>query len=279
MLQNFRKILKDARENHYAIGGFNTSNLEITQGILEAADKINSPVIIQVTEKALEYAGLLNLVDIVKNEARRYKIPICLHLDHAKSLDIIEQCLLAGFNSIMFDGSNLEFSQNILQTKKAKKLANKFGATIEAELGVLGGKEDSKRCNNNFTDPQKAKEFVEETKVDSIAISFGNNHGIPCKNEKLNFSLLEEIGKNVSIPLVFHGASSTNKNDVKKAIIFGIAKINIDTDIKLAFTDSIKKFQEIHPAIFDPREILGNSKDAVVKVVLEKIKLFGSGGR
>lgn len=279
MLQNFKKILKDARKNHFAIGGFNTSNLEITQAILEAANKMKSPVIVQATEKALDYSGITNLVDIVKNESMKYEVPICLHLDHAKSLDVIKKCLLVGFNSIMFDGSNLSYNENLLQTIKAKNLASKYGATIEAELGKIGGMEDSDLCTNNYSDPEKVKEFVQKTNVDSIAISFGNNHGLPCKDEKLNFELLEKIGKIVEIPLVFHGASSTKKEDVKKAIKLGIAKINIDTDIKLAFTDCIKKFQDSHPTVFDPREILGNSKEAVIKVVMDKIKLFGSGGK
>lgn len=274
MLINSKKILKDARESGYAIGGFNTSDLEITQAILEAANEINSPVIVQTSEKAIDFAGLDNLVSIIKNEAEKYKIPIVLHLDHGRSVDIVKKCLEAGYTSVMFDGSRLSFEENIRQTQEVVRLAKQFDAQVEGEVGCVSGSEDYVHSNEFKSDPEQVKQFVEETGIDSVAVAFGNAHGVPDPNEKLDFELLEKISKMIKIPLVFHGASSTPVADMKKAISLGIAKVNIDTDIRLAFSGAIKDFQDKHPDVYDPREIMGSAKEAVRKVVESKIKLF-----
>lgn len=274
MLINSKQILIDARKNGYAIGGFNTSDLEITQAILEAANELKSPVIIQTSEKAIDYAGAENLYNIVKIESEKYDIPVVLHLDHATNIEIVKKCLELGWTSVMFDGSKLPFLENIRQTQEAVVLAKKYDASVEAEIGTIGGMEDYVKSKVFETDPQEAKQFVAETGIDAVAVAFGNAHGVPNPDEKLNFELLEKISKVISIPLVFHGASSTPVTDVKKAISLGIAKINIDTDIRLAFSGAIKDFQVKHPDVYDPREILMSAKQAVAKVVESKIKLF-----
>jgi len=274
MIINPNKYLNDAYKNHYAIGAFNTSSLEITQAIFEAAAKLQAPIFIQISQKAIDYAGLDNLISIIKNEDKLYKIPVFLHGDHFTNLEIIKECLKAGFTSIMFDGSKLDFLENISMTQKVVREAKKYNAAVEAELGSVGGSEDYIKNKAQMSDPEKALQFIEETGIDSLAVAFGNAHGIPNAKEKLDFKLLEKINKIVKIPLVFHGASSTKSTDIIRAISLGIAKINIDTDIRLAFSNCIKKFQTSHPDIYDPREILTSAKEAVKKIVEEKIKLF-----
>lgn len=300
MLVNPRKYLIEARKNKYAIGAFNTSDLEMTQAIIAAGNKLSYPIIVQVSPKAIEYAGLENLSMIVKNEAQKSKASIALHLDHGKSIDLVFKCLEVGFTSVMFDGSDLLFEENIKKTKEVVDLAKKYGACVEGELGRVGHPETVSGSNNgneildshftkvsrdryvrtdsinNFTDPAKAKEFVEATGVDTLAVSIGNVHGVPSKDEKLDFDLLEQIAEKVQIPLVLHGASSTPEKDIKKVISLGIAKINIDTDIRMAFSGNLKAFQKSHPDIYDPREILESAKEAVEKVVEGKIKIFNN---
>lgn len=276
MLINPKKQLINARRDGYAIGAFNTSDIEITQAILEAAAELKAPVMIATSEKAINYAGLKNLFDVVKNEAEKLNILVAIHLDHGSNIEIVKQCLQIGYKSAMIDGSKLEFQENVEITKKVVQLAKKYDAQVEAEIGSVGEKKDYIESQINKTDPKTAREFVELTGVDSLAVAFGNAHGIPNAKEKLDFELLEKIAETVSIPLVFHGASSTPKKDMKQAIKLGMAKVNIDTDIRLAFSGSIKDFQKNHPDVYDPREILSSAKSAVKKVVMEKIKLFGS---
>ena len=178
MLINPKKYLVEARKNSYAIGAFNTSDLEITQAILQAAFSLKAPVIVATSESAIKYAGLENLVSIIKNEAKKYEIPIALHLDHGRSFEIAKKCLEVGYTSVMIDGSKLEFAKNVELTKKVVDLAKKFQAQVEAEIGAVGGKEDYIKSQGNKTDPKKAQEFVELTGVDSLAVAFGNAHDL-----------------------------------------------------------------------------------------------------
>lgn len=282
MLVSSKKILKAAQKGRYAIGQFNTSDLEVTKAIIQAAEKMGSPVIVGVTEKAITYAGLENLAEIVKNEAEKVKIAVVLHLDHGKSYKIVKECLDFGFTSVMIDGSRLPLKDNISLTKKVVNLTHKKGITCEGEIGTVP------YPNRNLaftipqvemTDPREAEEFVRKTGIDSLAISIGNVHGLPLPDEKLDFNLLKEIRAKVKIPLVLHGASGTPKIQIKKAISLGIAKINIDTDIRLAFHSSLKQFLIYNPDIYNPREILGSTMEAIRKLVQAKIQIFGSEGK
>lgn len=277
MLVNSQKILEKARKEKYAIPHFNTSNLEITQAIIEAAAKMNSPVIIGTSERAIEYGGLETLSSIIKTEAQKVKIPVTLHLDHGRSLKLLKQCLRVGYTSIMIDGSGFSLKENIQLTGKAIELSRYQGVPVEGEIGVL--KIQKYNSDNLLTDPVDAKEFVEKTGVNSLAVAIGNAHGLPVHEEKLDFERLKKISELIQIPLVLHGASSTPPKDIKKAISLGIAKINIDTDIRVAFANDLKEFFKKHPDIYDPREILSSAKEAVKKVVEKKIKLFGSANK
>ena len=277
MIVNPKKQLAKARKEGYAIGAFNTSDIEITQAIMSAAKELNAPIIIQTSEKAIDYAGLENIYDVAKNESEKLGIDVALHLDHGSNFEIVKRCLEVGYKSVMIDGSKLEYDKNVELTKKVVELAKKYNAQVEGEIGTIGGVEDNvKNTSINCTDPNIALDFVKLTQVDSLAIAFGNAHGVPDPKEKLDFDVLAQVAQKLKIPLVFHGASSTPTDDMKRAISLGMAKVNIDTDIRIAFSGSIKKFQESHPDIYDPREILESAKKAVKKVVEGKIELFGS---
>lgn len=277
MLVNAKQILKKAQKGKYAIGQFNTSNLEMTQAIIEAAEKMKAPVIVATSEKALDYAGFEELVSLIKLMATKSRMPIILHLDHGASLDIVKKCIKAGFTSVMMDASKKPFAENIRLTKKVVQLARTKNVSVESELGALAGREDYVvSLKSVMTDPDKAREFVHKTGVDSLAVSIGNIHGIPLPYERLDFARLNEIRKNVKIPLVLHGASSTAPAKIKKAIKLGICKINIDTDLRLAFTNTLRKTLAKNKKLFDPREVLAPSREAITKVVMDKIKVFGS---
>jgi len=277
MLINSKQILKKAQKGHYAVGHFNTNNLETTQAIIEAAEKMKAPIFLATSEKAFEYAGFDNLVGLIKIMAQKVKAPIILHLDHGASLDIIKKCIKAGFTSVMMDASKKPFSENIRLTKKVVQLARAKNVSVESELGALAGREDYVvSLKSVMTDPKKANEFVKKTGIDSLAVSIGNIHGIPLPYEKLDFTRLNEIKKNVKIPLVLHGASSTAPAKIKKAIKLGICKINIDTDLRLAFTNTLRKTLASNKKVFDSRAVLSPSREALKQVVMEKIRLFGS---
>jgi len=277
MLVDSKKILNNAQKNHYAVGHFNTSDLEITKAIIMAANKLNSPVIIGTSEKAISYAGLEELAGIVAAAAEKAKIPVVLHLDHGKSFEICQKAIQVGYTSVMIDGSALSFEENLKLTQKVVGYASRKNIPVEGELGSLIDKEKYQTDINQFmTDPDQAEEFVNKTGVSSLAVAIGNAHGIPWPEEKLDFSRLNQIRQKVQVPLVLHGASSTPTLDIKKAIVLGITKINIDTDIRIAFNQSLRDFLTLHRDIFDPREILSSTTIAVEKVVEEKIKLFGS---
>jgi tagatose 1,6-diphosphate aldolase GatY/KbaY len=279
MLVSSQKILLAAQRGKYAVGHFNTSNLEMTRAIIRAAEKLASPVIVGTSEKAIDYAGLEELSSLIQAAAEKVKIPVILHLDHGKSFEIAQKCIKAGYTSLMIDGSDLAFEENILLTKKVVDLGHRFNLAVEGELGSIPKRDDYFKIKEKFyTDPQMAAEFVEKTGVDSLAISIGNAHGIPVPDERLDFNRLAEIRREVSVPLVLHGASQTPPEDIKKAIIMGICKINIDTEIRLAFHSGLKEFLVSHPDVFDPREILGSVMDKVGAIIEEKIKLFGSAG-
>lgn len=275
MLVNPQQIIVNAQKGKYAIGCFNTSDLEMTKAIIRAAEVSNSPVIIATSEKAIEYAGLEPLSALIVQEAKSTKVPVALHLDHGHSIAIIERCINAGYTSVMFDGSGSELRENEILTRHAVELAHHAGIPCEGELGCLGkaGVNPSK-----LTDPSDVVDFIQKTDVDFLAISIGSQHGIG-EDEKLNISLLKKIGKLTTIPLVLHGASGVKENDIQEAIKNGIAKINIDTDIRHTYSESLRSILKKYPEEEDPREILTKVIGEVQKLVEDKIKLFGSSNK
>ncbi len=274
MFISLRELYKKAESSNLAVGAFNTNNLEITQAIVAAAGKTNCPLIIQTTPSAIKYAGLRELFDIVKDLIDESPIPMLIHLDHGKEIDLIAKCLEVGYRSVMFDGSDLLYENNVSETKKVVELAHKFGATVEAEVGVVGrGEEGREMIIAKYSDPDQAADFAKLTGVDSLAISIGNTHGAP-EGEKLDIELLKKIREKVSIPLVLHGASGVSRSDVLAAIKNGIRKINIDTQIRHAFKESLEK--NVDDPEKDVRDFLGQAKNDVGLVVEKYLKLFNN---
>lgn len=280
MLVNTKEMLIEARKKGYAVGAFNTSDLEITKAIVAAAVESKSPVILQTSEKAIDYAGLTQIAQIMLQAAVEAPVPIAVHLDHGKSFERAKECFAAGYTSAMIDASRLDFDGNIELCQKVVKIARPKNATVEAELGVISGKEDYvKALTSKLTDPDEAVVFVAETGVDSLAVSIGNAHGIPSAHEVFDLDRLEAISRKVSLPLVLHGASSTHHSRITRAIELGVAKINIDTDVRLAFSNNLRLFLESHPDVYDPRDIMTQASEGVKKLVMKKMSLFGSVGQ
>jgi len=305
MLVPNRDLLISAMRGAYAVGAFNISNLESLLAVVEAATEEKSPVIIAVTPSSIRYAGLSHIASIVKTAALEYaSVPMSLHLDHGEDVETVSKCIEAGFTSVMIDGSHLKFEENVALTKSVVDLARSKGVSVEAELGRLAGVEEStvEEREAVLTDPDAAREFVERTGVDALAVAIGTSHGAyKFKGEpELDFERLRLIREKVDVPLVLHGASSVPawivekavkygaelsgakgipEEHIRKAISLGIAKINIDTDLRLAFTATIREFMANSPKEFDPRKILGSAKEAMKEVVKDKMRLFGSSGK
>ncbi|MCL6579406.1 MAG: class II fructose-1,6-bisphosphate aldolase [Candidatus Bathyarchaeota archaeon] len=304
MLVNNKDLLVPASRKGYAVGAFNINNLEALLAVSEAAVEEKSPIIVAVTPSAIKYAGLAYLSEIVKTAAKSVPVPMSLHLDHGEDFETVSKCVGAGFTSVMIDGSFLKFDENVALTKRVVDMAHPKGVAVEAELGRLAGVEEKtvEEKEAVLTDPDAAKEFVKKTGVDALAVAVGTSHGAyKFKAEpKLDFERLRQIREKVSVPLVLHGASSVPQwiiekavkygaelagakgipeEHIKKAISFGIAKINIDTDLRLAFTATVREVLAKSPKEFDPRKILGPAKEAMKEVVKGKMRLFGSSGK
>lgn len=304
MLVTNKDLMIPATKNGYAIGAFNVQNLESTLAIAEAATEEKSPAIMQITPSVIKYAGLAYISNLVKTAAKNVPVPIAMHLDHGGDFETAVKCIDAGFTSVMIDGSFLSFDENVTVTKRVVDIAHPRGVSVEAELGKLAGIEERTVAEKDaiLTDPEAAVDFVEKTGVDTLAVAIGTSHGAyKFKTEsKLDMERLKIIRKKISIPLVLHGASSVPQDivekankygaelsgakgipetEIQKAISFGIAKINIDTDLRLAFTATVRERFVDAPKNFDPRKVLGPAKDAMKNVAKGKMQLFRSSGK
>lgn len=279
-------LFKDALLNHYAVGAFNISNLEVAQAIIWAAQSQNSPVIVQTSEGAIEYGGLQQLTAIVRTLSDELDLPIVLHLDHGKSLETAKACIEAGYTSVMIDASKEDFKTNIEMTAEVVAFAHKQGVWVEAELGAILGKEGAVELKGGtipddmLTDPKQAREFVEKTGVDALAVSVGTIHGAFTGQEYIRFEVLEEVQKQIpDTPLVLHGASGLADKHLQEAVKTNVCKVNVDTELRIAFEDAVKAyFSESHDGV-DPRKILGPAREATQAVVEQKMQLFGSTGK
>ena len=293
------EMFKKAYEGKYAVGAFNVNNMEIIQGIVEAAKVEQAPLILQVSAGARKYASHIYLMKLVEAAVEDSGLPICLHLDHGEDFEICKACVDGGFTSVMIDGSKHSFEENIELTKRVVDYAHNKGVVVAAELGKLAGVEDAVKVDAKdatYTDPDQAVEFVERTGVDSLAIAIGTSHGAYKFKGKpeLDFARLEKISNMLpNFPLVLHGASTVipafveecNKFGGKidgaqgvpedmllKAGTFGVCKINIDTDLRLAMTASVRKYLMEHPGDFDPRQYLKPARQAIQDMVAHKIR-------
>lgn len=308
MLVTTKEMFKKSMEEHFAIGAFNVNNMEIIQGIMDAAAENKSPVILQASSSAIKYARIGYLKKMVEAAVEEHpEVPVALHLDHGPDFETCKMCVDAGFTSVMFDGSKYDFEENIRLTKEVVDYAHAHGVVVEAELGKLAGIEDDVNVAASdamYTDPEQAKEFVKRTGCDSLAIAIGTSHGAyKFKGEaKLRFDILAKIKELIpNTPIVLHGASTVipelvemcNKygGDIpgakgvpdeilNEASLKGVSKINVDTDLRLAMTAQIRKVFAEEPAAFDPRKYLTPAREEVKTIVSHKMKdVFDSANR
>lgn len=286
MLVKPHQLFTEALERGYALGAFNTSNLEFTQAIISAAEELQSPVIVQTSEKAIEYAGLKTMMNLVRTLAEQTIAPVVLHLDHGKSLERAQACIEAGYTSVMIDASTKSYEENIRLTKEVVSYAHDRSVWVEAELGAIFGKEGMVQLKGGrtpetvMTDPAQAAHFVEATGIDALAVSVGTIHGAFTGQEYIRFELLEKIQAAVPlIPLVVHGASGIADEHLQRVATMQVCKINVDTELRIAFDTALRAVLAEHRDVVDPREVLGAARDAVAATVAAKIKLFGSAGK
>lgn len=303
------EMFKKAYEGGYAIGAFNVNNMEIIQGITRAAKKLDAPVILQVSSGARKYASHGYLVAMVKAAAEETGLPIALHLDHGPDFETCKACIDGGFTSVMIDGSSLPYEENVALTKMVVEYAHAHGVVVEGELGTLAGVEDDvvvEAGNESYTKPEQVFDFVTRTGVDSLAIAIGTSHGAykfkPGQKPQLRFDILEEVEKRLpGFPIVLHGASSVNQDDIRtinqyggempdaigipedmlrKASSMAVCKINVDSDIRIAMTAALRKHFAENPADFDPRKYLTPARNAIEAVVSHKIEtVLGCAGK
>lgn len=276
------ELLVEAEKGGYAVGAFNANNMEIVQAIMEAARLENSPVIMQASQGAIQYAGLEFITAMVKLAAEDRRIPVALHLDHGTSFDQVVRCIRSGFSSVMYDGSKLSLEDNITITNRVLDIARPIGVSVEAELGKIGGTEDDISVDEReamYTDPEEARYFVEKTGVDSLAIAIGTAHGQYKGEPRLDFERLAKIKQLVNIPIVLHGSSGVPDDQIIRAISLGVRKVNIDTNIREAFVGRMREELAKNSKEIDPRKILGPAREAATEIIREKIRLFGSAGK
>lgn len=304
-----KKMFEKAYKGGYAIGAFNVNNMEIIQGIVEAATEENAPLILQVSSGARKYANPVYLRKMVEAANEVSNLPICLHLDHGDTFELCKSCIDGGFSSVMIDGSHHSFADNIELTKKVVEYAHDHGVTVEGELGRLAGVEDDVKVSDedsSYTRPEEVEEFVSKTGVDSLAIAIGTSHGAfkfkPGTKPQLRFDILEEVAKRLpNFPIVLHGASSVpqefvriiNENGgalkdaigvpeemLRQAASMAVCKINIDSDLRMACTAGIRKHFNDHPDHFDPRQYLGDARANIKSIVKHKLtEVLGCAGK
>ncbi|NMA95791.1 MAG: class II fructose-1,6-bisphosphate aldolase [Clostridiales bacterium] len=282
MLVTLKEILQDAQKGGYAVGAFNVNNMEIVQAIMEAAEEQRSPVILQASQGGLKYAGVDYIAAMARLAGEKASVPVAVHLDHGTDFEQIMLCIRNGFTSVMIDGSQYPLDENIEITKKVVEVSHAVGMSVEGELGKIGGVEDDVAVDAKdatMTDPKEAALFAKETGVDAFAIAIGTAHGVYKGEPKLDFERLKAIRDAVDTPLVLHGASGVSDDAIKKAVELGICKINIDTQIRQAFTRGVHSVVENQPGEYDPRKILGPAREAMKEIVSAKMQLFGCAGK
>ncbi len=277
-----REMLKKAQREGYAVPAFNIHNLETLQVVVETAAELKSPVILAGTPSTIKYAGADYIVSMAEVAAKTYKIPIAIHLDHFEEVEAIKDYIDKGFKSTMIDASHEDYENNIKIVKEVVDYAHEFDATVEAELGRLGGQEDDLVVDEKdamYTNPDQANNFVEKTGIDSLAVAIGTAHGLYKGKAKLDFDRLKEIKEKVSVPLVLHGASDVPDELVKEAIRCGICKVNVATDLKIPFSNAVKQYFKENPEANDPRKYMTPAKETMKKIVAHKIEVCGSKNR
>lgn len=276
------ELARKASQGGYAVGAFNLNNMEILQAVIAAAEEERSPVILQASQGGLKYAGIDCIVAMAEVAAKNASVPVALNLDHGTSFEQAMECIRKGFSAVMIDGSHLSFEDNIALVGRVTDVAHAVGVSVEAELGRIGGTEDDIKVADEdamMTSPDEAAEFVERARPDLLAVAIGTAHGVYRGEPRLDFKRLTEIRKRVDIPLVLHGASGVPDDAIREACKLGITKINIDTELRIAFSKAVRDTLDGDLKQIDPRKILGPAREAMKQVVKEKMRLFGSTGK
>lgn len=263
-----KKLLEDAQKGGYAVGAFNAENMEMVMAIVAAATELNAPVIIQTTPSTVKYAGLDLYLANVRAAAEKAPVPVAMHLDHGSSFELAMSALHAGYTSVMIDGSQESFENNIALTKSVVRVADCMGIPVEGELGTVGGKEDDLEAAAGCTLPEEAAEFAERTGVSSLAVAIGTAHGVYKSAPKLDVERLAEIRKVVSVPLVLHGASGLSDESIRACIKEGICKVNFATELRIAYTEGVKETLAANASVFDPK-VYGKVAMARVKELVK----------
>lgn len=282
MLVPLKEIIKEKAKNQTAVGAFNTFNLEFTQGIVRGAKAADLPVIIQTTENAIKYAGLKTLYFLMELtiEAESGNTPVAVHLDHGKSLETIKQAIEIGYSSVHIDASEYAFEENIRITKEVAEFGHAKGVFVQGELGNILGREGVFRMQQGqgisklMTNPEQIKEFVKKTGIDTVAVSLGNLHGHFVGQENIDFERLKKIKEQIDIPIVLHGGSGIPDEQIKEAVKEGVRIVNVDTDLRIAFSEALKEKLKADAEEVDPRKLLKPSINKISEVVEQKLKLF-----
>jgi ketose-bisphosphate aldolase len=286
MITGVKEILTKAKEEGYAVGAFNIINMETAQAVIIGAKEMRSPVIVQLTEKTLDYAGGRNIFHIIKNIADFYapEVPVAIHLDHGKSFEVVQRAVEIGFTSVMYDGSEKIYADNLAMTKKVAEFCHDKNVFVQAELGSVPHLGEiimnDLEWEKYMTDPGQAEEFVRETGIDSLAVAIGNAHGFIKERSEPDYARLSMIHKSINLPIVLHGASDWDNSRVAEVVKNGVTCFNIDTALRISFLNVlVNSLKNQGGASIDMRALFGKSRDAVKEVVKDKIKLFGSDGK
>jgi fructose-bisphosphate aldolase class II len=281
-LTDGRTLLNHALANKYAVGAFSVHTAEMVQGVLEAAEEEKAPVLLQIGQRAIRNSGFAALVQAIRFYGERVSVPVCIHLDHGSSYEQAVEALQAGCTSVMFDGSHLPVETNIAITRRVVEAAHRAGVSVEGEIGKIAGVEDDISVDEKdafLTDPEEAYYFYENTKVDYLAVSIGSAHGIYKKEPKLDLMRLDRIRQRVPIPIVLHGGSGIPDEQIREAIPYGIAKINVDTELRAAYTAGLAESLQEHREAFDPFRYQSAAMEAMKETVRAKIRVFGSAAK
>lgn len=271
-------MIRKAREGHYAVPAFNAENMEMVQAIIAAAEEMKSPVMIQTTPTTVNYIKREMAYAMVKAEADKASVPVALHLDHCEKYEDVVAAMKVGYSSVMIDASKLPYEENVEVTRRVVEASKEYGATVEAELGTVGGKEDGHSAAIMYTDPDEALDFATRTGVDIFAVAIGTAHGFYKGEPKLNFELLAKLREMIEVPLVLHGGSGVPDEMIRRTIELGISKVNFATELRAAMTCAVRASLE-NEGIIDPKKYMGKGREAVHDLCVHKIKLCSSDGK
>ncbi len=282
-MENMKKLLKKAEIGKYAVGAFTTFNMEYTRAILEVAEELRSPVIIMIGTVEAEYAGMERLSSLIQHEVEKYSIPVALHFDHGNTFEIVMQAIRCGFTSVMFDGSLLPYEDNVAVTRDIVCIAHAVGVDVEGEIGLIGGQEGEIQSTvdlgSHLTDPEEARDFAQKTGVDALAVAIGTSHGIYRTQPNIDIERLKAIRNILPIPLVLHGGSDTPEEKIRESIKNGIVKININSDLKAAFTKGLREYLSHNPEDISFEKAISHSLIQMKNILRHKFHLLGSAGK